>query len=89
MGTIIWCARIRHDVEDSRSDVERAITHVKRQRDPRSLDVWVDADGEERQSAPLAEPPGFIFVTPMGAPTQRLLNVDLISSIEAIPGSGI
>lgn len=88
-GTIIWCARVRHDVEETRTAVERAITNVRRQRDPRSPDVWIGADGAEMQSAPILEPPGFIFVTPIGAPTQRLLNVDHISSVEAMPGSGI
>jgi hypothetical protein len=68
-GTIIWCARVRHDVAESRSEVEMAISAVRRQEE--------------------VEPPGFIFVTPIGAPTQRLLNVDHISSVEAIPGSGI
>lgn len=90
MATIIWCARVRHDVQESRTEVERVISAVLNYRPAFSS---IDATGQRIEvpaTGPEINPVGFAYFTPVPSKSQRALqvalNVAMISSFEAMPG---
>lgn len=81
MATIIWCDRVRHVVQESRSEVgeqiERTLQHAS----------GVDAPNGLASASPFAY---FTIAEIAGEGLQqRALNVSLISSFEAMPGDAI
>jgi hypothetical protein len=76
MASIIWCDRSKHVVEESRGEVERRIGQGKAQK-------HLNGPGEFNDF-----PGGFVYFTLDGG-HQRALNVDFISSYEAVPGDGV
>jgi len=81
MATIIWCDRVRHIVQESRTQVEDMIATGQ------TAEAVAPKESENCWTAGMAG--GFVYFTPEGSTTQRALNVAMISSFEALPGDGI
>lgn len=74
MATIIWCDHVRHIVQEPRSEVDRILmAHAEA------------ADGPTRPNDRFA----YFTIDDAPNPHQRALNVNLISSFEAVPGDAI
>lgn len=83
MATIIWCDRVRHIVEESRSEVARLLDHA------RGVKSCTCGENSACSDCPPEGGYEFVYFTPYGDGSQRALNVRMISSFEAVPGDGI
>jgi hypothetical protein len=86
MSTIIWCDHVKHVVTQSRSEVADLIDAVQADLNDPTQGGYVSGGGAMK-------PQGFAYfdieeVRGVGG-QQRALNVRLISSFEAAPGSAI
>lgn len=92
MATIVFCDRVRHIVRESRSEIERLISHV--QSLPTGKRCTCGPQEACSECPPASESPtGFIWVTPEGSPTdtgnaQIALKAEAITSFQALPGDG-
>lgn len=81
MATIIWCDRVRHIVQESRSEVEESIVRA-----------MARASGTDAPNG-LGMVSPFVYFTIAeirdGGLQQRALNVNSISSFEAMPGDSV
>lgn len=78
MATIIWCDRVRHVVQESRSEVADRIEQTL------GHSAGIDAPNGLSSASPFVY---FTIAEIRGQGLQqRALNVNLISSFEAMPG---
>jgi hypothetical protein len=88
MATIIWCDKVRHIVNESRGEVAARIAVAQaNKRLATTQDARQVRDTAFRKEL-ADDPEGFIYFT-LENDHQRALNVNLISSFEAVPGDGI
>lgn len=88
MASIVYCDRVRHIVDEPRTEIARLIWAA--QYGP-NLKTCTCGPGEAcSDCSPFhGEPAGFIYVTPIATDGQIALKADAITSFQAVPGDGI
>lgn len=95
MATIVFCDRVRHIVQESRSEIAQLIFHAQQPRVEKGGKGCTCGPNEGCSSCPpIAEvPAGFIYVTHEGDQMtgggQVALKASSITSFKALPGDGI
>jgi hypothetical protein len=87
MATILYCDRVRHVVQESRSEVDRLLNLAAGRK---MCTCGPDAGCSE---CPPEDGFEFVYFTPEGTPPERphqvALRASAITSFEAMPGDGI